>query len=413
MFKNMRIASKLALGFGLVLVLLALVAYVGITRLAAVQASFETVSRENMVKIAAANDMRDQVNDIARAVRNMMLSDDLAYTKQQGDRILKGRETYNQTRDKLQAMLVTEAAKKIMADINEGQAKTWPLIDRVMELASANKNAEAAEVLLKEVAPLQGKWLEDLDAMVTQQEKQTDELVAESKHAYDAAFSLILGLAAGAILAGLALAWFITRGITRPLAESVAVASAIAAGDLSSKIEVDSKDETGQLKAAMHRMQGTLQGLIDEMNRMSAEHDRGDIDVVIDAGKFQGAFKAMGEGVNNMVNGHIAVKRKAMACIKEFGEGNLDAPLEAFPGKKKFINDNIEQLRVNLRRIVTEIQDLTAAANKGDFSVKLDLAGKKGFPRALSELLNQLSDTVDTAFKDTITVAEALEQGNL
>ena len=72
-------------------------------------------------------------------------------------------------------------------------------------------------------------------------------------------------------------------------------------------------------------MQSTLQGLIDEMNRMSAEHDRGDIDVNIDAARFQGAFKAMGEGVNNMVNGHIAVKKKAMACIQQFGEGNLDA----------------------------------------------------------------------------------------
>ena len=224
--------------------------------------------------------------------------------------------------------------------------------------------------------------------------------------------TLLFGGVVGIVLA-VVLAIWITRSITKPLNESVAVATAIASGDLSSKIEVDSKDETGQLKLAMQRMQATLQGLIDEMNRMSTEHDRGDIEVVIDSGKFQGAFKAMGEGVNNMVNGHIAVKKKAMACIQQFGEGNLDASLEQFPGKKKFINDTIEQLRTNLRRIVSEIQDLTAAANKGDFSVKLDLAGKKGFPRTLSELLNQLSDTVDTAFKDTIYVAEALERGDL
>ena len=43
-----------------------------------------------------------------------------------------------------------------------------------------------------------------------------------------------------------------------------------------------------------------------------------------------------------MVGGHIAVKKKAMACIAEFGKGNFDAPLEKFPGKKAFINDTIE-----------------------------------------------------------------------
>ena len=47
----------------------------------------------------------------------------------------------------------------------------------------------------------------------------------------------------------------------------------------------------------------------------------------------------MAKGVNEMVCGHIAVKKKAMACIAEFGKGNFEAPLEQFPGKKAFINE--------------------------------------------------------------------------
>jgi methyl-accepting chemotaxis protein len=50
-----------------------------------------------------------------------------------------------------------------------------------------------------------------------------------------------------------------------------------------------------------------------------------------------------------MVAGHISVKKKAMACVAEFAKGNFDAPLERFPGKKAFINDNLEQLRENLQ----------------------------------------------------------------
>ena len=413
MFKNMRIASKLALGFGLVLVLLGVIAYTGITRMASVQANFDEVLNNNNVQISLANDMRDQINDIARAVRNVMLTEDQEIMRTQVDRIREARAKYSDARDKLAASVTSEVGKKLLAEINEQQNQTRPLVDKAMELGLANKNAEAAVVLFKEVTPVQDKLLGSLDVIIERQEAQSADLAQQARADYQSALNLMLGLAASAVLAGVVLAWIITRSITKPLAESLAVASAIASGDLSSKIEVDSKEETGQLKAAMQRMQTTLQGLIDEMNRMSTEHDRGDIDVNIDAGQFQGAFKAMGEGVNNMVNGHIAVKKKAMACIQQFGEGNLDATLEQFPGKKKFINDTIEQLRANLRRIVSEIQDLTAAANKGDFSVKLELAGKKGFPRTLSELLNQLSDTVDTAFKDTIYVAEALERGDL
>ena len=50
--------------------------------------------------------------------------------------------------------------------------------------------------------------------------------------------------------------------------------------------------------------------------------------------------------------GHIAVKKKAMACIAEFGRGNFEAPLEKFPGKKVFINDTIEQVRANLKSLI-------------------------------------------------------------
>ncbi|NLR73177.1 methyl-accepting chemotaxis protein [Novosphingobium sp. ERN07] len=115
-----------------------------------------------------------------------------------------------------------------------------------------------------------------------------------------------------------------------------------------------------------------LTGLIAQMNRMSAEHDRGDIDIMVDDTAFQGDFAVMARGINDMVSGHIAVKKKAMACVKAFGEGNFDAPLEQFPGKKAFINETIETLRANLRAITSEIQGLIVAATEGKLSERGD-----------------------------------------
>lgn len=57
-----------------------------------------------------------------------------------------------------------------------------------------------------------------------------------------------------------------------------------------------------------------------------------------------------------------------MACIKELGEGNFNAPLEQFPGKKAFINTTIETLRGNLRAITAELQRLIAASTAGKLS---------------------------------------------
>lgn len=119
-------------------------------------------------------------------------------------------------------------------------------------------------------------------------------------------------------------------------------------------------------------LRANLRGLITELNYMSAEHERGDIDVKVRAEKFKGDFSTVAHGINNMVAGHIAVKKKAMACVKAFGEGDFDAPLEQFPGKKAFINDTIETLRGNLRAITAEINDLIAASTAGRLSERGD-----------------------------------------
>jgi methyl-accepting chemotaxis protein len=344
------------------------------------------------------------------------------------------------------------------------------------------------------------KLAEDLKLQIKDRQ---DELGPQLQESNERAEIFVLTLSIIAAVLGVFLAIVITRVISRPIVSVVGIAKQLAAGDLSAKIEVKGKDETGQLLAAMSNLKeklstfitemnhmstehdngdidvvigadkfegdframaqgvnamvnghivlnkkamacvnsfgegdfdapleqfpgkkafinetielvrGNLKGFIADMNHMSAKHDEGDIDVEMNVGKFAGDFKTMAQGVNGMVNGHIEVKKKAMACVKAFGEGDLDVPLERFPGKKAFINDTIEQLRGNLQRIVGEIRDMVAAANQGDFDTKLELSGKAGFTLELSQQLNAMSDTVDTAFNDTIRVAEALERGDL
>ncbi len=139
-------------------------------------------------------------------------------------------------------------------------------------------------------------------------------------------------------------------------------------------------------------LRASLKGLIAEMNTMSAEHDRGDIDVFVPVARFQGDFAVMAQGINTMVSGHIAVKKQAMACIKQFGDGNFDAPLERFPGKKAFINDTIEELRGNLRDIIGEIRRLIDASTAGQLSERGDVAR---FPGDFGKLVGGINGMLD------------------
>ena len=158
------------------------------------------------------------------------------------------------------------------------------------------------------------------------------------------------------------------------LAKLIDDANKMAAGDFSVTIDTNSRGDVAALANALLAMQTNMRALITEMNHMSKEHDAGDIDVRIDESKFTNDFARMASGVNNMVFGHVAVKKKAMACIKEFGEGNFDAPLETFPGKKVFINNTIEQMRGNLKSLIAEMNHMSKEHDAGDIDVKIDEA---------------------------------------
>jgi methyl-accepting chemotaxis protein len=75
---------------------------------------------------------------------------------------------------------------------------------------------------------------------------------------------MIVGLAV-AVVFGIFTAVFMTRGITRPIVKAVDVANQLSNGDLSVQIEVDSKDETGQLLAAMKNMVEKLRDIVGDV----------------------------------------------------------------------------------------------------------------------------------------------------
>ena len=103
----------------------------------------------------------------------------------------------------------------------------------------------------------------------------------------------------------------------------------------------------------------------------------------------------------------------AADIANKISAGDLSSKVEIKNGDSTSLMYSMKGMQDNLTRIVGEIRDLVSAANKGDFDAKMNMADKAGYTKDLSELLNQLSDTVDTAFKDTIEVAKALEDGDL
>ncbi len=180
----------------------------------------------------------------------------------------------------------------------------------------------------------------------------------------------------------------------------------ISKGDIPPKITDTYNGDFNEIKNNLNQCIDALGSLITEMNRMSDEHNKGDIDVSIPADKFQNAYHLMAKGINEMVSGHIAVKKKAMACIAEFGKGNFDAPLEKFPGKKAFINDTIEQVRTNLKNVTAEAVSLAKAAEDGKLDVRAD---EEKYAGAWRQIIHGLNKTLEGFVVPMRDISQALQ----
>ncbi|MGE5490444.1 MAG: methyl-accepting chemotaxis protein [Actinomycetota bacterium] len=266
------------------------------------------------------------------------------------------------------------------------------LREKVLVLSRANKHDQARDLLMSNSAilsRLMDSFEEHIQHNVALGKKSSDEAATTKSSSQ----SIALLIAALTLAAVGVLAYTITRALMGQLggepAEAAEIAGKIAAGDLSSRIDLKAGDTTS-LMAAMKHMTTTLQALLDEMNRMSREHEAGDIDVKIDDSKFKGEYAAMAKGVNDMVFGHIAVKKLAMGVIKEFGDGNFDAPMPQLPGKKRFINDTIEQMRSNLKGFIAQMNHMSREHEAGDIDVKIDEANFKGEYATMAKGVNDM-----------------------
>jgi methyl-accepting chemotaxis protein len=164
-----------------------------------------------------------------------------------------------------------------------------------------------------------------------------------------------------------------------------------------------------EINKNLDRLNGKLKGLLDSVKWVTNEHVQGNIDKNMFVDMFKGGYAELASSVNTIVAGQIELTEKAMACVKEFGEGNFNAPLETFPNKKAFVNEAIEQVRSNLKALNADAQMLVEAAREGRVSVRADASSHQG---DFSKIVEGMNETLEMIVKPIITVKQSAEAIN-
>ncbi|QBK03439.1 HAMP domain-containing protein [Hylemonella gracilis] len=263
----MRIGARLGLGFGLILVLLAVVSLLSISRMARVYSELQAITDENNEKVKLTEDMSETITHIGALARDVVLQTEEAGMRAAHKSLLDTRASYAKKEGELAKMFESLAStakveKDVLAKTRSVKTRAETIIDKVVELGLANKNQEATQLLTREALPAQRDWQAALDELVDFEYKASDDAEERAKAVYEAALTTVVTLTIVAIVLGVFAALVITRSITVPIGQAVALAETVAAGDLSARVSTEGKDETAQLLRSLSHMQESLSKVV-------------------------------------------------------------------------------------------------------------------------------------------------------
>src|SRR5476649_518897 len=268
---KMKVGTRLGLGFALVLVLLVAVTVVGIARMAQIQERLDHVIEVNNVVTRLVTDMRTNVSDRITSLRILTLMTDAGDMEPEMARIKTQTATYQDAQKKLEAQFALEATteeKNLLASIKEYEAAAMPAIAKASALWLANDAEGATRVMIKEIRPVQKKWIEALEQLTTLEDKLNAQMQQDARTAFDNArlFMIILGVLAVGMCVAAALV--ITRGLLKQLGGepdyTASIAGSIANGDLSIGIHTQPSDNSSLL-AEMKEMRNSLVNIVGQV----------------------------------------------------------------------------------------------------------------------------------------------------
>ncbi|RFC37826.1 MAG: methyl-accepting chemotaxis protein [Candidatus Nitrotoga sp. SPKER] len=269
MFKNMKIGMRLGFGFGLVVILLLIIATLAISRLSQQNDMLNLVVNDRYVKMGLVTDIKSETTAIAIALRNMMLTDSRDDMKKQEGKILESKNKIAEHVEKLQKIIVLPKGKEILQQVLDARTKYIDGYKALINIINEGSKDEARAYLTNVLRPILGTYQASLNKFNDFQIELVATAVKEATESYNMARNVMLVLVGIALTMAAGIAFWVTRSITGPLNIAVNVSNQLAEGNLTANIEVSSKDETGQLLAAMQNMVGKLSHVVTEVRSAS------------------------------------------------------------------------------------------------------------------------------------------------
>jgi len=274
-FRNLRMRAKLMLAFAMLAAVVLLVSLLSLNSLGRSNARFSDYLQGVGQREQMAVDVRAAAQARAIAARNLVLVTEAADRETEKAQVTQAHKDVQDAIARLHDAInkagdLGERDRTLVAEIERVEGLYGPVaLDIVGKVLAGQQDAAVAK-MNAECRPLLAALLKATATFIEYEEQQAKLNATAAADAYAHDRIVMLATCGAAVLAAVLMGWLLSNAVTRPLNRAVALARAVASGDLRSAIEVDRKDETGQLLEALKAMNDSLATMVGQV-RESAD----------------------------------------------------------------------------------------------------------------------------------------------
>jgi len=270
--KHWSIRHRILASFGLILALMALMAGVAYTRLAAIEREAFSVESDSTPGLYYSTMLRGAWFESYQLLQQVVAIDDNDKSRAVDLDALRAADTKIDGWIKDYGNTVNRAVDRMQYDEVRGVRQQYGRIgNEVLKLVANGQMPAARAMLSEQLYPEWGRGRAAIQRLVDTNKTFADEAthnIAEAVTAAKATLLITLAVALGcAVLCG----WLLFKAVSVPLANVMQILEVMRSGDLTKRLDLDRRDEFGALEAGFNRMTDELTGLVGQAQKSALQ----------------------------------------------------------------------------------------------------------------------------------------------
>ncbi|TCO73138.1 methyl-accepting chemotaxis protein [Marinisporobacter balticus] len=453
-FYDLKISTKLISSFIIVALISGIIGFIGIKNMREIDDNGTVLYEKMTVPIGYLGNISTNFQLLRVDTRDLILADTQEEVINEVESIKQKKLTIEQNAVDFEKLILSDEMRSAYNEFINIHKEYVTLLDKIILFVQENKREEFMTILKSEEGAIlvtkENAAIEKLVAMKTEAAK--NQALENTAMANKAILTVYIFIGIGMFFA-VALGFMIARIISNPVKKLTEASEKLAVGDVDVKIDMDTKDEIGNLAISFKKMveniknqenvvnkiakgekveriviksekdilnKGlnvmiqTIEGLFEEVNLLTEAINQGKLDKRGNIDKFNGQWAEIVSGINNLIYEFVAPINITSEYIERISKGDIPPKITDNPnGDFKKINDSLNQCIDAINALIDDTAMLVEVGTEGRLNTRADASKHGGDFGRIVQGINKTLDAVIEPVKEASDVLKEMSKGNL